>query len=161
MPKASKQGTAMRAAAKEISELNALELHALAHLGKGAAKVRDALEVGDAQPVDFCLRVSGAVNVGEGQTQGRTCTPKPLTMLALVLAALKPEELQRVTKQVGKQCAGFVESGEEPLVTAPAHDLACALLECSTHPTTCQVRGNVTAAVRMERLAQPKAKRAA
>lgn len=154
---------AMQKAAKKVGELSPLELHALAHVAKGATKVRDMLDVGEAQEVDFMVHIHGAMNVGAGQTQNVNELPKPGTMLALVLAELKPVELGRVCKRMAQIFESFVASGEEPEVSEGAKGLAASLIEAHTHRTTRDVRGSVTAAVRHDRLPTRKAtpKRAA
>ncbi len=105
-----------------------LELHALARASKDAAKVRDALQPGLSQPVDFTVRIWGTIDVSNEQTYSITKKPDLKEVLAVVLGTLKPKDRTAAVEQVlarlkhprpeielSPEWLGFVESIESEL----------------------------------------------
>jgi hypothetical protein len=85
----------------KAKELTALEFHALKLLSaKRADELRDELETVDGQAVDFCLHVSGSVNVQTGCEYETTKKPDLTAVLARVWASISPTAQDRVAAEL-------------------------------------------------------------
>lgn len=132
--------------------LEPVELHALAIAAKRASKVRDALDEGERQRVDFRVRVHGHVDVAGASTANVRDSVKPATVLALVLDALGPKTTDKAVEGAVAACAAFVAGGEEPEASHEARLAADALLERCSRLSVQSRRGAVAGEVTVERL---------
>lgn len=78
---------------QEQQILSALELQTMKVLTKDANKVRDEVQSGKGQPVDFTVHVKGHVDVGEDTTVRKSNKPDATQSLGLVFEILHREGL--------------------------------------------------------------------
>jgi hypothetical protein len=129
------------------SDLSPLEMHALAKSARKLTELRDRLEVGDAQPVDFTVRIRGVVSVAGDSSSTARETAAADKVLAAVLAQIKPRA-RAVLAHAVKDCfAGYGAGGELPAIDEAAIDLADDLLRAASREINKAKRGNVSAAV--------------
>ena len=144
-----KRKTALEgAAAIDAKECEPLELHALNQVAKQATKVRDRLEPGQAQMVDFTVRITGAMNVGDSQSGKSAERLEAAKIVALVFAALGPRKMTDVIEHAHRACTAFVNGGAEPEVDADCLARAEDLLKTISREVVAPKRGNVTGAIK-------------
>ena len=127
--------------------LEPLELHALAKAARKLDQVRDRLKVGEAQPVDFTVRIRGVVSVA-ADTASTTREVAPADkLLAAVIEFIQPRARVVLLREVKKRFESFAGGGELPPASDAAIDLADDLLLAASREQQRPKRGNVTAAV--------------
>jgi hypothetical protein len=82
-----------------MQKLSAEQLHALAIVGKQAAKVRKELKPVD-YAVDFTVHVSGTLNVSGDQIVSSTSTPSTVTIAALLLGQFGPKKRKQLIEAI-------------------------------------------------------------
>jgi hypothetical protein len=138
------------AAIAENETLTPLEFHALARAAKKAPDVREFLEVGDGQEVDFKIRVRGTINVAAGQTVMVPVKPTADEILPIVLASLGPANRQRVFDAL----VDIYPRREAVNLPLEAEHLAKTALGLLTRQREQPRNGNVTGTIVIEPLSQ-------
>ncbi len=136
----------------ESSELCPLELHALAIAGKEAKRWRDSLLVRPAQEIDFCVYVSGSIDVGAEQHRIKTTTPALDEVLAFCFSTLGEKTRQKLASAISTAFS----AANQASAPAPPHPqmlgLAQTVIEQVTHRENTTARGNVTGHVSLRRI---------
>lgn len=128
----------------DTEQLTPLELHALAHLSKRAAKVRDRLAVGE-HAVDVSLRVQGTVHVADEQQYDTSEQPKAEHVLGLVLDLLGTRQRKDVAAELVEHFRGWRAGRDLPELEPRVAELAEDLLAGCSRPAVKSRRGAVTA----------------
>jgi hypothetical protein len=137
---------------KPTSELSALEYHALKiEAGKRAEKLRDQLEVGQGQTIDFTCRITGAIGVGDNTEFDTEIKPVLVDVLAVLLAEAGETRRQTIAATLEKAYAGLID-GAAPAVAEEAITAAKAILTRLAHKQKTQRRGAVTGSLKIERI---------
>ena len=130
------------------SQLEPIELFAIRQIGKKADDLRDRLEVGADQAVDFTLRVKGVMYVAPNCPGVQsTEAPKADYLLALVLDAIGPSKVQEITPLIVTHLAKYRKKGELPELPDTATHLAEDLQRACERPCVKSRKGNVTGAI--------------
>lgn len=128
-------------------ELTPLESHALAKAAKRLPELRDRLTVGDAQPVDFTVRIRGVVSVAADTASTTRETAPADKVLAAVLSRMTPRARKVMAFEVQALFADFAAGGELPTLEDRAIDLADDVLASASREVNKSKRGNVSAAL--------------
>ncbi|HEV3020872.1 MAG TPA: hypothetical protein VGX76_00335 [Pirellulales bacterium] len=127
--------------------LTPVELHAIAQVGKQAAKLRDRLAEENGQEVDVTVRISGAIHVAPGQTTTREEHPSAEALLAFLLSELNNSTRDRLAELARIAHVVWLTGGGEPEVTPAAQAAAQDFLRKVTRQANKHVRGSVTGAI--------------
>jgi len=124
-------------------ELSPLEWWSVAVIGKQAAAVREKVEPGRGQAVDFLLRVKGSLDVSESGTSTRTTKPDGEAVLAFLLAMAPTQEQREAIRgaMIGARAAGGLPAVEEGFAEA-AKQLIAPLGKTSPFKKNGPTRGN-------------------
>lgn len=138
------QSTGRRAAqdaqAAPTNQLSALEMQAVAILGKEAKKTRGVLLTGPDQKVDVLVRLWGTVDVADSQTATVKSTPSLLELLTFIFGQLGPKTRETTR---GALVAAF-KDGQKPVVDPSDQAFAQAALDLVTSYEQQSRNGNVT-----------------
>ncbi len=138
------------AIAPAAGELSPLEIFALSKAPRGLDKLRRRLAVANGQPVDFTVRVSGAVNVAADSSATVTESAGADQVLAAVLSQIKPRAQKELAECVRGLFAEYRRGGEAPAFGDEAVDLADDLLASAARQVNASRKGAVSGALSIE-----------
>lgn len=144
-----KRKPAAAAAANELAPLHWRAMYKASE--KKAEATRNLLDVGAMQPVDFTVRVHGALDVAPNPTAPVKESLKAELLLGAVLGVLSAPMRSKVFTQLS-ELAEIYRAGEELATDAMGTAMAIALKERFTREVTPTKRGPVTGSIRCELL---------
>jgi len=139
-----------RKSAADDDGLLPLELVAIAHLGKKAETVRDVLDIGDGQPVNFKLHLFGGVNVGSPTSYKTPAKPDLVDVIALALMG----STRAVSELTDRLAKAYRRLGPEdsPTIDENLRKQAKEIIVSLSREREVHQRGRVSAALQYELL---------
>jgi hypothetical protein len=130
--------------------LSPVQWHALKILATTAEDVRDELIEASGQPIDFAIRIMGAINVEGVQRFDKRVFPKNEQLLALILEAVGEPSRNKIVALLAKRFGDVPLTEREPKTDAELFTRAKVLLERCIFKRPHEQNGRVTGSLKID-----------